>query len=157
MPRGGRKRGLDIVDLTDDPPNPPKRAAVSPASNGSGYQPRAVYATSNGYNPTPSAYHTQRPSHAAAHTSSSQTVPSSQWEPDVLDLTQDDEGPERELYSTLGKLRPSSVHNFANMAQMERLWASGITMVSPLPANLYFAVVSPRIRYGFNLEKHGCW
>lgn len=85
MPRKA-KRTHDVIDLTEDEPTETHRDKRTALGNA---QPSKLN------------------SHTAAYQSSSQNYPSSQAipviEPDVLDLTQDDDdGPIRELYGSFG-------------------------------------------------------
>lgn len=101
---GPRKRGLNVVDLTgDDSGRQAKRQSAAPVSSSTGVGGTFVYNTlSNGAGdlPGPGSQNGRPP------LSSSQPLTTSQmadYEREVLDLTQDDEGPARELYGTFGK------------------------------------------------------
>ncbi|KJK80181.1 hypothetical protein H634G_04420 [Metarhizium anisopliae BRIP 53293] len=98
---GSRKRGLNVVDLTgDDSGRQSKRQSAAPVSSSTGVGGTFVYNTlSNGAGdlPAPGSQNGRSP------LSSSQPLTTSQvadYEREVLDLTQDDEGPARELYGT---------------------------------------------------------
>ncbi|EFY99008.2 SNF2 family domain-containing protein [Metarhizium robertsii ARSEF 23] len=98
---GSRKRGLNVVDLTgDDSGRQAKRQSAAPVSSSTGVGGTFVYNTlSNGAGdlPGPGSQNGRSP------LSSSQPLTTSQmadYEREVLDLTQDDEGPVRELYGT---------------------------------------------------------
>ncbi|KAF5123775.1 Helicase-like transcription factor [Metarhizium anisopliae] len=98
---GPRKRGLNVVDLTgDDSGRQAKRQSAAPVSSSTGVGGTFVYNTlSNGagHLPGPGSQNGRPP------LSSSQPLTTSQmadYEREVLDLTQDDDGPARELYGT---------------------------------------------------------
>ncbi|KID70884.1 DNA repair and recombination protein RAD5B, partial [Metarhizium hybridum] len=98
---GSRKRGLNVVDLTgDDSGRQAKRQSAAPVSSSTGVGGTFVYNTllnGAGDLPAPGSQNGRSP------LSSSQPLTTSQmadYEREVLDLTQDDEGPVRELYGT---------------------------------------------------------
>lgn len=96
MPARQKRSFQDVVDLTGDYESqlPAKRHSPAQATSSTGLGGSSVY------NSSPSGTQVNR--HAI---SSSQPMSSSQtaaYENEVLDLTQDDDGPVRELYGTFG-------------------------------------------------------
>lgn len=103
MPRP-QKRSWEVVDLTGDEARP--RQAKRPALSSS---------QSSHLNPVSPS--TESPGRGGSRVydstyGSSQTVPptsTAAYEPEVLDLTQEDDGPARELYGTFGMLSTPKV------------------------------------------------
>lgn|SRR5690349_8908015 len=105
------KRQRAVIDLTQDDdsghqnggPGGAKRQARS-------FPPQSQYPTSSA-----SGFHLPVFNSTVPSSSVSSTIPSSQFDqdPDVLDLTQEDDGPPRELYNTLGGYKlPLHVNEF---------------------------------------------
>ena len=89
-------------------------------------------------------YQTRPASSVPSHIPNSQSFGDADaHEAEPIDLTQEDDGPERELYGTLGECRPSSsivrvIHGFVGLmpVQKTKSSASGSTTAMLLPASL---------------------
>lgn len=104
MPRQ-TKRPREVIDLTDGAPS--TRPAKSPRYPSSSYSSQL---------PAPSSVV------PAPHASQLQAV-NDEFEPSTQDLTQSDDGPQRELYGSFGTSLFLRTGRQADYEQMERLWA----------------------------------
>ena len=133
---GGHKREIEIIDLEDENYSP-KRRAITPST--------PYYA-----NGTPSSSRAS-PANGTSRKASQgpQSSPIIIDDEEILDLTQEPEGPEKELYGTLGELRYllyiAGLTNF--YSQRTRLLVYAITMVSLAPVRSQSAIENLVMRF----------
>src|SRR4051812_7263540 len=121
MPRRTKRpREPEVVDLTDDAPS--TRPAKLPRYPSSSYNPHSA---APGPSQPSSSASAPAPSSAALVPNATQRYSANdELEPSTQDLTQSDDGPQRELYGSLGMC---SFHCYtsrakADTAQTARLW-----------------------------------
>jgi SWI/SNF-related matrix-associated actin-dependent regulator of chromatin subfamily A3 len=116
------KRAIDVVDLTGEEPHQAqqKRQALGTTQQSrlnanaapvysSGIGGTSVYSSSPSYAACPPSQSSSQISGRQGHHPASQSFASTQ-EPDVLDLTQQDDGPPKELYGSLRTFHESLPH-----------------------------------------------